>query len=165
MGATAGVVTFPSRRLRAVAEETWNKVELPILERLAQAELDDTFDTAFGYADMAEAFGVSPRQAEIALGALVDARFIKADSDDGGFSGQRTIAVRGLTEKGRRAVGQWPSEDPYSDLLQVLDARIEATADPTEKSKLRSFRETVVGMGRSVATSLLTEYIKHRTGI
>jgi hypothetical protein len=43
-------------------------------------------------------------------------------------SGYDLILIR-LREKGRRAVGQWPSGDLAGDLIRLVEARAEATTD------------------------------------
>ncbi len=84
-------------------------------------------------------------------------------SDDGGFSGARFVQVRGLTERGRRAEGQWPGADPMAALLTVLDTRIEKTGERDQRSKLIAFRGRGARNGQSVATAILTDLVRRQT--
>jgi hypothetical protein len=150
-----------------MADLTWDRLEQPMLERIAQAERDDTLDTTLGYGAMAEAFGFTEREVMLSLFALIDARpaYVNAMSDDGGMSGNRFVQILGLTERGRRAVGQWPSGDPFTNLLQLLDQRIDDVTDPGERSRLTKVRDSLLGMSRDVATSLFTAWAQQRLGI
>lgn len=148
-----------------MAEETWSWREQPLLEYATELERTGELARLKPRAHVfADALGLQEDDVTLGLGALIDARYIVAvDTRAGG--GKRIIRVTGLTEKARRATGQWPSADPFSSLVQLLEARIADTADPEVKSKLRAFRDAVLGIGSGVATSVLAELIKRQAGI
>lgn len=71
-----------------------------------------------------------------------------------------------LHERGARAVGQWPSDDPYKALLAVLDRRIyDEKTDPETKGKLSRLRESFVDVGQGVGTGVLSSLIRAAAGL
>jgi hypothetical protein len=65
-----------------------------------------------------------------------------------------------LTEKALQVVAGWPgaaSDDVVSRLLDVLNAEIEQTHDPDQRSKLEKLRDVVAGIGRDVLTDVLSK--------
>lgn len=70
-----------------------------------------------------------------------------------------------LTERGRRAVGQWPGGDAYDSLLEVLDSHIEAETEPDQRAALEKFRDGALQVTREVGVSLLTAWMKSQTGL
>lgn len=75
-----------------------------------------------------------------------------------------TAMVEGLTES-RRAVGQWPTDDPWAFLVELLSQQIEDEQDEAKKGKLIRFRDAVLTGGREVITSVLTEMAKQQMGM
>ena len=70
-----------------------------------------------------------------------------------------------MTERGFRAVGAWPSADPYDQLMKLLAERIDAEDEPEVKSKLERFRESIQGIGRDVIVGVLTSLAKQGAGL
>lgn len=65
--------------------------------------------------------------------------------------------VTRVTAGARRAVGQWPTIDTFSDrLVAALRDAAEHESDPVKKTKLRSAAEAVTGMGRDIFVSVVT---------
>lgn len=76
------------------------------------------------------------------------------------MQGRIDFFVAGLTERGRRAVGLWPSEESVDALVDDLRKSEEATDDPEEKSLIRraagarltkTQASTLAGSGERVA--------------
>lgn len=65
-----------------------------------------------------------------------------------------------LGERGLRVVGAWPSEDPYEDLVKILERRIEEASDPEKKSKLQALLSSVGEVGKTAIAGLLVEVAK-----
>lgn len=65
-----------------------------------------------------------------------------------------------LTEKGARAIGMWPSEDPYEALVALLESRIREETDEDQRSRLRKLRDSLREVGKGVAVGVLTELVK-----
>jgi hypothetical protein len=68
------------------------------------------------------------------LVALHDAGYIRGERLEGL---SETFIVTGITERGRRAVGLWPSEDSFEALLEGLEQAAERTDDPKKAGALR----------------------------
>lgn len=89
-----------------------------------------------GRADLAEAFAeaeVSEKAGNRAVERLADAGMVKAR---GTFDG--SWFVLGVTERGLREVGAWPSGEQYArKLLATLEDVAENDPDPVQRSKAR----------------------------
>jgi len=73
--------------------------------------------------------------------------------------------ITGLSERGRRAVGQWPSEDPWAGLVDLLGKQIAEEQDPIKRGKLQRFLEGVLSSGKAVGVSVLTKYVEQQAGL
>ena len=56
---------------------------------------------------------------------------------------------------GMRAVGAWPSDDPYDALVGLLERHIEGNADEVKRSKLRALQSSVAEVGKATVAGLL----------
>ena len=65
-----------------------------------------------------------------------------------------------LTEKGRRAIQQWPSDDPGASLVQLLEERLEQSDDPSETTKLQRVLDTIRDVGTGVLSSVLRDLLR-----
>ncbi|WP_116951622.1 hypothetical protein [Jiangella endophytica] len=79
---------------------------------------------------------------------------MRADSYDGQY-----VLLTGLTERGRRAVGVWPSGENVDALVEALQQAAEATSDPEEKSALRRAAGAVLGVSKNVMTEVVAAVI------
>lgn len=55
-----------------------------------------------------------------------------------------------LEEKGRRAVGQWPSSDPADAFVRALHRMLATESDPDERDRLQRLRDAAVDVGKQV---------------
>ena len=92
-----------------MARSTWHARDLPILEAVAAAE---EADAAIDSDGLATATGLSETAVARGLAALLDGDYISGDDESSQTTPFALLDVR-LRERGRRAVGQWPSEDPF----------------------------------------------------
>lgn len=69
-----------------------------------------------------------------------------------------------LLERGRRAVGQWPAEDQYAALMQVLERQIATSEDPTERTKLERLRDAALGLGEGMVATILNAWARSLAG-
>lgn len=76
------------------------------------------------------------------------------------LSGGAMLIPPMLTERGARAVGLWPSDDPYELLVALLDRQIAAEDSDDERTRLQRLRATVRDVGKGTVTALLVELIK-----
>ena len=140
---------------------TWNERELKILEAVARCEESDEINV--GVADLANRAALDPQTTARGVRALVDAGYMTG-ADASTLDGYDLLAPR-LLERGRRAIGQWPSEQTFEAFLQALDEQIVETEDPLERSRLEKLRAAAADVGKGVVGAVLTAIIKQQTGL
>jgi hypothetical protein len=145
-----------------LVDSTWD-TDLRVLQAVAEAEQERI--PYFGVREISQKADLSQEEAIASLMALYEAAppYIDARPLTGN---DHVLAINGikLTERGRRTVGVWPSDNVYDALLDLLGERIQTEADGEEKSKLQRFRDTVQGMSRDVVVGLMTEAVKAGVG-
>jgi hypothetical protein len=144
-----------------MAEATWLSQELPILEAIRRAEISgDNVDSA-----AAAAVPGLPRERYMTIiESLNDASYLEARILPGDNQIMSVHVLR-LMERGRRAVGQWPSEDVFEAFLELLKNRIEETDNDVEKGRLRRALESMTAIGRQVGTAVLTDLARQAAGL
>lgn len=144
--------------------DVWLTEDLPFLHAVRAAEDEAPPGASVSIKDNQEHFDL-----ELDKALKVATRLMKADYIDAKpletMAGTLDVYVDGLTERGRRAVGQWPSDDPWASLVELLSQQIEEEQDEAKKGKLVRFRDAVLTGGREVVTSVLTEMAKQQMGI
>ena len=123
--------------------ETGTTVELPLLRAIVKAQQESQ---APWVAAMKAVPDISPMRRKAALEWLADAGYV-------------TPGGHGARSEGLRVVGAWPNvESEFDRLLALLEEQIEsATGD--DRSRLEAVRDALAGMGKDVATSLLTAFL------
>jgi hypothetical protein len=142
-------------------ESTWESRDLPVLDAIVRyfdehdgAEIPDV-------ATFAKFTGMDPTQVARAVRAL-SPRFIKTQASLGGLM---DVAVMGVTNDARQAVGQWPSPEVWLErLVQALREAAEHEPDPERKGRLRALAEGLGGFARDVAVGVLSGGITHSMG-
>jgi hypothetical protein len=142
-----------------MAENTWPIYERPILEAIHRLEDNGTLrQRGIELApDFAAELKLDEGKVRRTIAALIDAKYLTGEDVTGMRDPDPIFMVTGLTERGRREVGQWPSEDSVAALLAALDKRIDETPDPVEKSKLQKMRDAAASMARDVLVGVLTD--------
>jgi hypothetical protein len=147
-----------------VADPTWSWREQAILEAVVRLERDNVDTRLWRPSKIATESGLADRDAALGLVALIQARYMV-----GSIAGERrlvaNVRVTSLTERARRATGQWPSERAYDDLVELLEQRIASTEDEDKQSKLRTVLSSVQAVGRDVLTDVLAKVIEHQAGM
>ena len=101
---------------------------------------------------------------QVALRRLYDAGYVDGfDVTSMGPIGFEIMNLK-LLEPALRVVGIWPSV-AYDELLATLERRIEQEPDPDRRGKLERLRDGVLDVGKSVATSVITEVVKKSAGL
>lgn len=124
---------------------TWEEREQRLLEAIATAEEEGREARAD---ELDSPTGLSPQQVQQGLRALYDAGYV--DGIDVTAQGDTfdLLNIR-LLERGRRAVGQWPSEDQYArhgpECLGSIDRWAADVTDFTANSELS--RRVVMSRG------------------
>lgn len=145
-------------------QSTWETRDLPLLEAVAEGEAEDAFIVNEW---LAERTGMSPTEVARGVDALLDAGYVrvgKLANALGEGTSSYYMDVR-LSVRGRREVGMWPAEGGVELLLQVINARINTEDDPDAKGALAKLRDDLAGMPIAIATALLTDWMKRRTGL
>jgi len=140
--------------LPLMADPTWTTRERPILEAVRAAE--EAGEDLSGAAR-----GAMP-DAPIALygrtiQSLAADDYLDASVRFQGNGEPYLVIVTGLAPRGRRAIGQWPSEDVGAELERVLTEQIAGEHDPERKSRLERLRATVADVGLDIMKSVLVE--------
>jgi hypothetical protein len=72
-----------------------------------------------------------------------------------------------LAQRGREVVAGWPSgsiDALFSSLVAEIDRRIETTESEEEKTRLRRFRDSLLGIGRDIFVNVASAYAERATG-
>ncbi|MEP6650890.1 MAG: hypothetical protein ABJA74_13425 [Lapillicoccus sp.] len=72
------------------------------------------------------------------------------------------VVINGLTERGRRAIGLWPSGETVDALVDALRQAEEATEDPEEKSLIRRAVGAVTSVSRDVMVDVVAAVINRQ---
>jgi hypothetical protein len=135
-------------------EPTWTKIEAPILAAIAdftpRVGKPGMFST-----DIPDETGLEYGEITTALDRLEAAHYLT-----GGrlVKGAEVLYTNlHLTERGLRAAGVWPSDDPFEDLVRVLNEQINREPDQERAGRLRRLLSAVVDAGRDVGVGVLTE--------
>jgi hypothetical protein len=143
-------------------EDRWAARDLPTLVAAARL-IDDRPHFSLQIEDIAAASGFSLDDTTRAVVSLMSG-YLDVDASQRGLGGQ-FLLVRGLTERGRRAVGLWPSGRGVDALVDALRQAEQAVDDPEEKSLLRKAASAAMGISREVTTDILAAVIKAQTGL
>jgi hypothetical protein len=104
---------------------------------------------------------MDPGQVARAVRAL-SPRFIKTGAALGGLM---DVAIMGVADEARQAVGQWPSPEVWVErLVQALREAAEREPDPERRGRLRALAEGLGGFARDVAVGVLPGGITQTTG-
>lgn len=99
-----------------------------------------------------------------ALGALNQAAYIE-DAPARFVGGRPGSFVTTLTERGRRAVGIWPSGENVDALIDALRQAEQATADPAEQGRIRQAAGALMSVSREVMVDVIAAVVAKHTGI
>jgi predicted ArsR family transcriptional regulator len=142
-----------------VAEDTWYSLALPLLEYLNQ--LPPHSFPSIG--QIADALGADPHAVASEIDRLSEAGYIRGSLQirvAGGDPRPSFINHAELAERGARAVGLWPAEDPYDALVALLEQRINEEPDEEHRLSLRKLGSALAGVGKATGTALLIEWAK-----
>jgi len=139
-----------------MAEDTWYSVSFPILEYVAALPPM----TVVNVGTLADDLGFDPMVVVKEVDRLAAAGYLTTSvhkTMTGGDPRPWSVVSPDLGEAGLRAVGAWPSADPYDALVAVLQRSIAAESDPDERSRLQRFASAVADVGKGVVTGVLVE--------
>lgn len=149
---------------RDMAENTWMDLEMPMLEEIERADSSGS-QSAHDSGTLVDAIGTEADRVDRAVELLIEDDYVSGiDVTSVGDSRQQFIGIK-LRPKGVRAIGRWPSADPFESLVGVLEQRIREVDDPKEKERLQGLLTSLKDVGKGVATAILTELIKQQAGL
>lgn len=129
-------------------------METPILAAIADCTPKPGKPGPFS-TDIGDVTGLEYGQITTGLERLVEAGYVTANRLRSGA--EVLFANLHLTERGLRACGVWPSDDPFEDLVRVLTEQIAREPDQERAGRLRRLLSAVVDAGRDVGVGVLTE--------
>lgn len=141
--------------------DQWSTRDLPVLLKLAE------------YRNL-DGRQILPRIHE-ALGGLAEDEMIESIDalEDGGYleahwqrmmSGRVLMGVK-LRERGRRALGIWPSAEGVDALVDALRQAEDVVDDPEEKTLIRRAAGAVGSVSRDVMVDVMAAVIARQSGI
>jgi hypothetical protein len=136
--------------------ETWTTRELPVLRALVD-KFDDIETGSVRIETLPAATGLAEIDVHRALRSLDTA-------DPPYMSGTRIselpypIIISNVTERARRAVGQWPASDLAADaIVAALNDAAEQESDEEKRSSLRNTAAFLGGAGKEVLYRVITQ--------
>jgi hypothetical protein len=149
-----------------MASDTWSTRAIPILELIAEIEID-AHQISLG--EVADRTGLPVEAVDVELDRLIAAGYAHGEIHRTMSGGDRRVwTYQGpvLAERGSRAVQQWPSDDPFDALLMLLDQRIlDPALDPETKTRLERLRGTLVDVGKGAAGGVLAALVRAGLGL
>lgn len=109
--------------------------------------------------DVAARAGLAPQLGSKLADRLAVANYIRASVQRDGAGRIYVAHITQVGERARRAVGQWPSEDPVARLLQLLDDQIAGEPDEERRSKLERLRHALAEGAKNVGGNVLANLI------
>ena len=146
-------------------EDTWTTRELPVLQAIVAA-FEDPDQLGLRIWDVIKLCGLPERDVQLALRALWEASppFIEAARPPEEMT--YPIHIFGVTERARRAVGQWPTpENLVARLVEGFNAAADQEPDPVRKKRLREAAGVLGETARGVATEVIAKVIVHAGGM
>ncbi|MHB8499786.1 MAG: hypothetical protein ACYDHE_02455 [Candidatus Acidiferrales bacterium] len=142
--------------------DLWESRALPILKYIAAHETDMGFITV---AELASATDIEGHAVVIEVERLIESGYVPGDLQKmmtGGDPSSWFLTKSRLTERGARAVSLWPRAE---QLVETIEARAQAEADPVRKKALIELLETARLVGVPVLTEILTAAAKRTMGL
>jgi hypothetical protein len=144
--------------------DKWSDTDLPVLLFVAEA-----FDSTTGGMlanDQVIVQGLTQEEVTQSLVRLVERGKYINGSVTRTFGGIAFVTMQGLTERGLRAVGDWPSDDRAVEaIVAALKAAADREPDPSNRSKLGSAAAAVGQVLGTAAGETLGAFIRQQLGI
>ena len=140
-----------------MAARTWEIEEVPALEAIRRAELDNT-DAMRNVHDVLDSVVGPDRVGEVVM-ALADDGYLDMMIMTSGAGTRMPGPIKQLNAKGRRAIGQWPPEvDGYQEFLALIDQRLDNSND-VDRPKWQQLRDAVVAVGTGAGGTLVAQLV------
>lgn len=149
----------------AIVEDTWTNRELPVLQVIVAA-FEDPDRLGLRVWDLIKLCGLPEGDVQLALRALWEASppFIEAARPPEEMT--YPVHIIGVTERARRAVGQWPTpENLLARLVDGFNDAADQEPDPVRKKRLREAAGLLGETARGVAVDVIAKMIMHAGGM
>jgi len=141
--------------------DRWSSRDFRVL--LAAARRLDGGETHLQVRPLVSDTGLDEGEIIAALQALLDVYIVGKPL--GSLQGTIDFLVTGLTERGRRAGGLWPSGESADALIDALRHAEELTDDPEEKSLLRRAGGAVGSVSRDIMVDVVAAVVARQSGV
>ena len=141
-----------------MAIDTWNSVAIPLLEHIATHEPEYSESTgAVSVAELAAVTGLEATAIALELRRLFDGGYLDGRYERESPAEESWLMIPTLSERGARAVGRWPSNDPAEAMLTIIERRLEAAGTPEERTFWRKIKDGFAGVPANLVGSLAVE--------
>ena len=134
--------------------------DLPFL-RVAADRLDQSA-MPFRATQLADETGLTAEECVAAARALLQGGYLEG-KPSGSMQGIYEVILSDLTERGRRAVGIWPTEDTAEAFEAALLEVADRTKDPEQAGRLRRIAREFAGMTRELMVEVGAAAISRAT--
>ena len=126
---------------------------------LEVARLLDAGERGIRTDEVVDAVGLSETEVAAAFEALIDVHLTGGHTPP--RAGHVSHVITGMTERGRREVGIWPSEQTALErMIEQLQAIADNTdADDDTRSRARKALDSFTGAGRDIAISVASAIV------
>jgi hypothetical protein len=138
-------------------EDTWESVALPLMNAIAECESAGSLAMVGA---LAQSASLDSEATLVELVRLVDAHYVTGDVQIMGEADNSHIVNPMLSERGARAVGLWPPDDPYEALMALIEKQLVEENDEEAKTKLRKLRDALGEIGKGTVSGLLVALIQ-----
>lgn len=140
--------------------DRWTDRDLPVL--VAAATGLEAGARAVTSRELSGATGLDRAAVVLAVAGLAD---VYLEVTDASSLGGRDFLVTGLTERGRRAVGIWPSGDQIDALIDALRQAEGTVTDPEERTALRRAASALGSISREVIADIISAMARAQAGL
>jgi hypothetical protein len=147
-----------------MVNETWLSTDLPLLAAIVEVEREVPPGSMIDARAVLDKAGLTMESDDMthAVLRLAEGDYVDVVLNKGGGQILGWYIV-GAKERARRATGQWPPDDAYLSLIQVVQEQMEGASDEATKGKLRTVLEGLLSAGRDIGVDLTAEYLKRIT--
>jgi hypothetical protein len=142
-------------------DDVWANRDFPVL--LAAARLINQGQRNIMARELVQHVEFERDQVLLALDGLVPA-YLNGKALNS-MAGRIDFHVSGLTERGRRAVGLWPSGESVDALIDALRKAEDATDDTEEKTLLRRAAGAVGSVSREIMVDVVAAVVSRQSGL
>lgn len=150
--------------MNEMLNDRWHATDFPVL--LEVARRIERRDGSISAHRVAEALGRDHNDVIHSLLSLAEPGGWVVGQPLRGDNQILAFMVGGLTERGRRATGLWPSEEAAADaLLDLLAQAAEQVEDPDDAGVLRKASRMLKGVPSAVLSDVTAALIRQQTGL